>query len=249
MADTEPLVFIHGLFGSLSDESLLRHYGGKRALAPDLLGYGKYREYDVSSLSLVDQAEHVLAFMDSQDIQKANLIGHSVGGAVGALLAIQHPARVKALVSVEGNMTPPDSFWSASLAQKSIDEIQQIVDSYYTDVAAWVSEALVQVTPETVRIATDWLDHQPACTLKAQARAVVNATSDSSGFVESLLERMEQGLVLHMISGSNSREAWHVPSAIEAAAKTNTVIPDGGHLMMLQSPSTFAGAVLNSLKS
>ena len=47
MSDTNPLVFIHGLFGSLSDETLLIEYAEKRVLAPDLLGYGKYRQHDV----------------------------------------------------------------------------------------------------------------------------------------------------------------------------------------------------------
>lgn len=247
MLDTNPLVFIHGLFGSLSDETLLKQYAEKRVLAPDLLGYGKYRQYDVSSLSLVDQAEHVLAYMDNHDVQKASLVGHSVGGAVAALLAIHHPDRVNALVSVEGNMTPPDSFWSASLAEKSIDEIVQIVDGYYADVSAWITESGVHATNEAVRIATDWLDHQPATTLKAQARAVVNATSDNSGFIECLMDRLENGLALHMISGSNSRNAWHVPPEVEAAAKTDTLIHESGHLMMLQSPSKFADAVLGCL--
>jgi len=246
--NTDPLVFIHGLFGSLSDETLLIHYREKRVLAPDLLGYGRYRQSDVSSLSLFDQAEHVLAYMDNHDVQKANLVGHSVGGAVAALLAIHHPDRVKVLVSVEGNMTPPDSFWSASLATKSIDEIKSIVDGYYADVAAWISEAGVQANPETVRVATDWLDYQPAATLKAQARAVVKATSDRSGFIGDLMDRLEKGLVLHMISGANSRIDWHVPSAIKAAAKTDTVIHGSGHLMMLESPSKFAQVVLNTLE-
>lgn len=248
MSDIEPLVFIHGLFGSLSDEALLKQYGETKVLAPDLLGYGRHRLHNVSSLSLVDQAEHVLTYMNDYDVHKANLIGHSVGGAVAALLAIRHPDRVNTLVSVEGNMTPPDAFWSASLADKPVDEIKQIVDSYYADVAAWISEAGVQTNPDTVRIATSWLDHQPASTLKAQARAVVNATSDSSGFIESLRDRLAKGLVLHMISGSNSREDWNVPPDIEAAAKTVTLIRDSGHLMMLQSPSKFAEVVMGVVK-
>ena len=248
MPDTKPLVFIHGLFGSLSDETLVKEYGEKRVLAPDLLGYGRYKQHNVTSLTLVDQAEHVLDCMNNQDIQKANLIGHSVGGAVAALLAIRHPDRVRALVSVEGNMTPPDAFWSANLAKMRVDEIQQLVDGYYADVGAWISEAGVQITPDTVRIATDWLSHQPAPTLKAQAHAVVAATSDSSGFLKNLRDCLAEGLVLHMISGSNSRQGWSVPLDIEAAAQSVTLMQDFGHLMMLQSPSKFADVVMGAVK-
>jgi len=242
-----PIILCHGLFGSLSDPLLLASFENSIIFAPDLLGYGKHVSADLSSLDLVDQAEHILAFMDEHDMEQANLVGHSVGGAVAALLASRNPSRVKSLVSVEGNMTPRDAFWSASLVKKSVREIQQIVDSYFSDVAGWIAVSGVSETPETVRIATTWLENQPAETLKAQARAVVEATSSSSDYLESLRRQLQYGLDLHLISGSISREDWHVPVDIERAARTNTVIADCGHLMMLQSPDKFARAVLNCI--
>jgi len=136
MAEIEPLLFLHGLFGPLSDDVLLSRYDDLPVFAPNLLGYGEYCTHDISSISLIDQAEHVRIYMDKNSKDRVNLAGHSVGGAVAALLAIHHPDRVRLLVSVEGNMTPPDAFWSASLAQKSVNEIQKMVDSYLSDVAA-----------------------------------------------------------------------------------------------------------------
>lgn len=244
-ANTAPVVFFHGLFGSLSDPTMLAHFGERRILAPDLLGYGEYKLSNVSSLSLIDQAEHVLAFMDLNSVKQANLVGHSVGGAVAAVLAIRHPERVKSLISVEGNMSPPDAFWSASLAKKSIDDIQEMVDGYRADVAGWIGGAGVSNTPEVIRIATDWLENQPAMTLKAQASAVVDATSAASDFLTQLRSQLGNGLVLHLVAGSRSRDSWHLPADIEASAKSVTLIPDCGHLMMLESTEIFAETILN----
>lgn len=241
----DPIVLCHGLFGSLSDQTLLAPFSEYRVLAPDLLGYGNYKSNPHCPVSLIDQAEHVLAFMDRNAVERANVVGHSVGGAVATLLSTRHPERVTSLVSVEGNMTPPDAFWSANLAKKSIEEIQLMVDSYRADVAGWIAGAGVKATPESIRIATDWIDNQPAETLKAQARAVVEATSETSGFLQQLEAQLSSGLEIHLIAGSNSRDGWHVPTNIEVAAKTVTLIPDCGHLMMLQSPRKFAETVLN----
>lgn len=245
--DPSPIVLLHGLFGSLSDSTLIDAFGNNSVFAPDLLGYGENQANLPHALSLIDQADHVLAFMDEKNIHNANLVGHSVGGAVAALIATRQPDRVNTLTSVEGNMTPPDAFWSANLAKLPISEIQQLIDSYHADVAEWISSAGVSPSPESVRIASSWLSNQPASTLKAQARAVVEATSDESGFIEQLKLQLMNGLNLHLIAGSDSRDDWHVPRDIEAAAKSVTLIPSTGHLMMLESPSDFANAVLSGI--
>lgn len=245
--DTSPIIVCHGLFGSLSDPALLEPFGQHSVFAPDLLGYSECRATLPNDLSLADQADHIIAFMDKNAIKTANFVGHSVGGAVAVVLAIRYPERVEALISVEGNMTPADAFWSAELSKKTIAEIQKVVDGYRSDVATWISGAGVTANAETVRIATDWLDHQPPATLKAQARAVVEATSEDSGYIEKLNAQLLNGLELHLIAGENSRDSWHVPKDIVQAARSVTLMPGAGHLMMLESPSDFARAVLNAI--
>jgi len=202
-----------------------------------------FRLYFVTSL--LDQAEHVLSFLDHHKIEKAHFVGHSVGGAVATLLAIHYPQRVNSLVSVEGNMTPADAFWSANLAKKPLEEIQALLDSYGDDVPAWIAGSGVSETSETIRIASDWLSNQPAKTLKAQARAVVEATSQHSNYLSALSKLLSEGLDLHLLAGSRSREQWHVPRNIEAKAKSVTLLPERGHLMMLESPAEFAETILD----
>ena len=47
----------------------------------------------------VDQmTDDLLALMDALDIQRAHLVGHSTGGAIGQVMAIEHPERLRSLV-------------------------------------------------------------------------------------------------------------------------------------------------------
>ncbi|MEJ5202246.1 MAG: alpha/beta fold hydrolase, partial [Anaerolineales bacterium] len=70
-----------------------------RAYALDFWGFGesgkKRTTYDVQDfVSLVDQ------FMDQLGIVRAPLVGHSMGGTVSLLVAMQYPQRVEKVVVI-----------------------------------------------------------------------------------------------------------------------------------------------------
>jgi pimeloyl-ACP methyl ester carboxylesterase len=71
-----------------------RHF---RAVAFDMVGNGfsdrPDRDYEIS-----DYVEHTLAVMDALDIERAHLLGTSLGSWVAAALALRHPDRVTKLV-------------------------------------------------------------------------------------------------------------------------------------------------------
>jgi pimeloyl-ACP methyl ester carboxylesterase len=77
-------------------EDLAKEY---RTYALDLWGFGdsdKGREqYDVQSYVRL-----LIAFMDELGIEKASLVGHTLGAAVVTELAAQHPGRVHKLLAV-----------------------------------------------------------------------------------------------------------------------------------------------------
>lgn len=114
-----PVIFIHGLLGTLQSEALHEALRPRRTLAPDLLGYGRERYTDLDSISLEAQADVHRAIIATYGRQPVHVVGHSVGGAIAALLASSYPEQVKSLISVEGNFTLKDAFWSASVARMS----------------------------------------------------------------------------------------------------------------------------------
>ncbi|SJM30149.1 hypothetical protein BQ8482_130048 [Mesorhizobium delmotii] len=65
-----PIVLVHGLFGNLQDKRILSAFGGRSVHAPELIGYGEYRQVDVSGLALNDQADHVVRYINNLDVEK-----------------------------------------------------------------------------------------------------------------------------------------------------------------------------------
>ena len=93
-----PLVLLHGLGEGGADwdgvaPAFARHY---RVYAPDLRGHGRSDRPGDYSVELMEA--DVLGFLDALQLDRVDLIGHSMGGLVGYLLAGDHPGRVRRLI-------------------------------------------------------------------------------------------------------------------------------------------------------
>lgn len=69
-----------------------------RVIALDLWGHGQSGKLPDGTTSLDDVADHVLALLDHLDIDQLTLVGLSVGGMLGARLALSVPHRLNGLV-------------------------------------------------------------------------------------------------------------------------------------------------------
>jgi 4,5:9,10-diseco-3-hydroxy-5,9,17-trioxoandrosta-1(10),2-diene-4-oate hydrolase len=95
------VILVHGIGGSveawrLNIGALAEHY---RVYALDLVGSGQTDKPSVS-YSLPYLAQFVNDFLGTQNIDRACLIGHSLGGGVTLQFAIQFPDKVEKLVLV-----------------------------------------------------------------------------------------------------------------------------------------------------
>jgi len=95
-----PLLLLHGLNGSTFSFRLLMpcltpHF---RAIALDLMGFGYSDRPQHRDYSLGAQARLVAGFLDTLGIEKASVLGHSLGGAVAMHLALEFPERVDRLI-------------------------------------------------------------------------------------------------------------------------------------------------------
>lgn len=242
MTSDLPIVLIHGLFGGQQDPNILSAFGDAEVHAPDLLGYGQLKEVDTSDLTLEDQAQHVAGFISGLGGRKVHLVGHSVGGAVSALVARRFPHLIASFTSVEGNFTLNDAFWSGQIARKPENEVADIVAGYMADPDAWISAAGVPLTAWTSALARDWLAYQPASTIKAQAKAVVAATGDAA-YLNGLRELMASEMPVHLIAGGRSAEGWDTPTWADRLCTMRINIAGLGHLMMAENPAAYARAI------
>ncbi|HEU5305018.1 MAG TPA: alpha/beta fold hydrolase [Gemmatimonadales bacterium] len=96
-----PVILLHGYsdsrfsFSSLVPRLVARH----RVYALDLRGHGE-SDQPAEGYSMRGLAEDVLAFMDEKGLDKATVVGHSMGSFVAQQLAITAPGRVARLVLI-----------------------------------------------------------------------------------------------------------------------------------------------------
>ncbi len=93
-----PLILLHGLFGSLENLG-----GIARRLQDDWQIHALDQRNHGSSphtetMDYPAMASDVMAYMDRQGIDKACILGHSMGGKVAMQVALQAPARVERVI-------------------------------------------------------------------------------------------------------------------------------------------------------
>jgi pimeloyl-ACP methyl ester carboxylesterase len=104
-----PTILVHGAGWSSGPENWVLNIGpladaGLRVLAIDCLNWGTGDIFE-QEFSFAYMVDHMREFMDVLEIDKANFIGHSMGGWLVTLLAYESPERVNKLVNVDGGGT------------------------------------------------------------------------------------------------------------------------------------------------
>lgn len=240
-----PVIFIHGLIGSFADPRALAPLHPAPTLCPDLHGYGADAQAEPGTITIDVQVEHLRAAIDQAlPGGRVHLVGHSVGGVIAAAFAHRFPERTATLVSVEGNFSLADAFWSRQLAAKTAAEVEQIVQADRADPGRWLRAGGVEPTGEHLRSAAQDLAYQPASTIHAMARAVVEYTAGPD--YQQLLRDVFERVPVHLVAGARSRAGWDVPTWALSAAASYTELPRTGHMVMLEAPEEF-GALLAGL--
>jgi pimeloyl-ACP methyl ester carboxylesterase len=104
-ADDPPVLLLHGWGGSTftwRDTIPALEAAGYRVIAFDRPPYGLSVKTGELPLGLTAQAEFTAALMDEIGIERAAVVGHSMGGGVIAYFAQLYPERVERLVFVDG---------------------------------------------------------------------------------------------------------------------------------------------------
>jgi pimeloyl-ACP methyl ester carboxylesterase len=245
--ESTPIVFVHGLFGTLEDQCIRAEFPARAVVAPDLLGYGELSETPAGSITLATQVAHLRDVIATRfSGRRVHLVGHSAGGAVACLLAHRHPDLITSVVNVEGNFTLRDAFWSASIARMTPKEAVAMLNSLRADPGAWLTRSGVFPKWHEIAAASKWLSRQPASTVRAMAISVVDTTGKQE-YLAAVREVFASHPV-HLVAGERSREGWDTPEWALQRATSLTVMPSVGHLMMLEDPANFGRIIQNLLR-
>src|SRR5512141_627649 len=101
----EPIVLVHG-FASNKEVNWLQPgwvttltRAGRRAIALDNRGHGASSKlYDPAAYHSATMAEDVRALLDHLKLERADVMGYSMGARIVTFLTIDHPARVRSVV-------------------------------------------------------------------------------------------------------------------------------------------------------
>lgn len=228
------VVLIHGAGGSHLDwPAELRRMPGQHVYALDLPGHGKSE--GLGRQSIHGYTSIMVEWLDAMHISRAVLVGHSMGGGIAMLAGLEVPERVAGLVligtgarlrvlpEILENTTSPLTF------QKAIDTIVQ--KSYAPDVAPHL-RTLTARQLATTRNTVLHGDYQ-AC----------------NGFdvMERVCEIQAKTLVLCGADDEMTPPRYAQYLAAQIPNASVMIIPNAGHMVMLEQPQAVAVAVMNFL--
>ncbi|RJQ65796.1 MAG: alpha/beta hydrolase [Desulfobacteraceae bacterium] len=104
----EPVILIHGFLYHTTMwknnmDALAENF---KVYTIDLFGWGFSERLNENEYSFERYAKQVTGFMDALNIQKASLVGQSMGGGTAVYVAAHHPGRVKRLILVDPAVLP-----------------------------------------------------------------------------------------------------------------------------------------------
>ena len=243
----EPLVILHGLFGSSRNwQSVAKRLAGSyHVYAVDLRNHG--RSPWAETMTFADMAEDLRLFLDTHALETAIVLGHSVGGKTAMAFALEHPGRVEALIVVD---IAPVAY------DHSFLPLVQAMQAVHLDGLKRRSEAEARLVQRIPDVPTRKFLMQNLVMAKHRLKWRINldvlgdAMSALTDFPDEARHEYE-GRVL-FISGQQSdyiaREHYDAISALFPQAEF-AVIANAGHRVHAEQPDAFIARVLDFLES
>ena len=153
--DGTPVLFIHGSGPGVSAWANWRLAmpelaKTRRVVAPDMVGFGYTDRPQGIAYTMATWVRQAIDLLDALDIERADVVGNSFGGALSLALAIRAPHRVRRLVlmgsvGVPFPITPGlDAVWGYT---PSFENMRRIMDVFAHD-RSLVSDELAQLRYE-----------------------------------------------------------------------------------------------------
>lgn len=94
----KPMIILHGLLGASNNwGSIAKQFSNShQVFIVDARNHGRSPHTD--SMDYLSMAQDVVDFMDQQNLEKATLLGHSMGGKIAMTVALQNNQRVDKLI-------------------------------------------------------------------------------------------------------------------------------------------------------
>jgi pimeloyl-ACP methyl ester carboxylesterase len=225
-----PVILIHGAGGHhLHWPPEIRRLTGQRMIAPDLPGHGK--SDGVGRQSIADYAQCVLDLLDALYLHKAVIVGHSMGAAIALSLALDHPRRVLGLGLIGGGArlrVSPDLIQNTASPSTLPHALQAIAEMSFSP----------KVEPRLKQLAMQ--------RMTATRSTVLNGDFLACDHFD-VMERLSKiRLPTLVMCGADDRMAplrYSEYLSLSIKHAQLVVIPDAGHMVMIEKPKEVAGVL------
>jgi pimeloyl-ACP methyl ester carboxylesterase len=248
-ADAKPIVFVHGLSGSWPNwlEQLPAFASEHRVISLDLPGFG-HSPMPHETISISGYAHLVDRLLDQLGVDAAAVVGNSMGGFIGAELAITFPQRVERLVLVSAAGISTHSPRGSAQAVPALRRLERILMAS----AAWTaSKSDTTMRRARLRDAALGVVIRHPSELSAALAAEQVRGAGKPGFLQGLeavidyeiRERLSEIACPTLIVWGerdrliNVRDAYVFAELIPNSRKV--VFEDTGHMSMLERPREF----------
>ncbi len=193
----EPVVLVHG-FASTKEINWVGPGwmktltgAGRRAIALDNRGHGASSKlYDPAAYHSAIMAEDVRALLDHLKIERADVMGYSMGARIAAFLAVQHVQRVRSVVLgglgirlVEGVGLPEDI--ADALEARSLADVSDPTGRLFRSFAEQTKSDL-KALAACMRGSRQTLSRAQVAGIRVPALVAVGTTDDVAGSAQEL---------------------------------------------------------------
>ena len=165
-----PLMLVPGLSGtgSFFISQVPEFSKSFRTIVHDHRGAGRSTHSRIR-YSIEQMAEDTLRLMDALGVDSAHLVGHSTGGAIGQVIATEHPERLQSLV-LSATWAGPDPYFRRMFESRKQTLLDSGVEAYLK------ASSLVQSTPRWVSDNDEFLAELHRITAESAAPVEVMAS-------------------------------------------------------------------------
>jgi len=251
-----PLLLIHGTgpgaTGWSNFEPNIRALSSSfHCIAVTMPGWGDSCEQSVTTGR--DQGRATLQLMDTLGIDRAAIIGNSMGGGIGTIIATEHRERVSHLVTMGAGI------WGVNVMTPSgLSEGIQLIFDTYEDPSPENFQKLVRVMCFDPSFATRELAEQRSRTALAKPEhlknwlEVMRSGLGATGFAEASQKMAHSDVPTLIIHGRDDRTVH-----FELSMRAHAVIPDSrllmfnrcGHWAQLEHADEFNSTVQHFLET
>ncbi|WP_256840505.1 alpha/beta fold hydrolase [Ornithinimicrobium faecis] len=231
--DGPELVLLHGLTeaGTTWPDAVDRWAADWRILAPDLRGHGDSLRFSDAQLTSVMEVmvADVIALLESVCRGPALLLGHSLGGRVGVLVASRRPDLVERLV-----LEDPALASVAAATESFVAEQEAFLDTFADGGAAEISR---------MRAVTSWSDAEirawAACKSRVDRAMIAHLHLGEWDVAAVLNDLRVPTLLVVPADGETARHRGIVSNPLVGASR----LPNVGHCVRRDDPEAFHAVV------